>query len=102
MELDFGKFALGGAGMLVGAIGGAYIWAHHAASQVQQRATAGSEDDALIEMARHAGTHSLGAALQGAFVGAIIGLIVVAAYLYFTDPDRGMHLEKVDTGDDRY
>jgi hypothetical protein len=96
MDLDVGKI------MLVGAIAGGYLWAQRAAALVQQRAARAGEDDALIETARSVGTNSLGAALQGAFVGAIIGLLLMLAYFYFTNPDRGMVIEKVDTGDERY
>ncbi len=101
MELDWGKLALGGAGMLLGAISGAWIWAQRAAA-IASAAAQKAGEDALIETARTAGTASLAASLQGAFVGGLIGLVAVGAYLYFSDPDREFKIKKMDTGDDRY
>jgi hypothetical protein len=87
MDIDFGKVWLAGFGTVGGAIAGAWIWAQRAAA-VASRKAQDAGDDALIEVARNTGVNSLGAALQGAFVGGIIGLILVIAYFYFSDPDR--------------
>jgi len=99
--MDFSRLWLVGAGVLVGAIAGAYVWAQRAAA-LANKAAAAAGDDALITAARQMGTSTLGAALQGAMAGAVLGAALVAAYLYFSDPDRGMRVRKVDTGDDRY
>jgi len=101
MELSLGRFWILGAGGVVGAIVGAWIGAQRATAGASGSAPPGS-DDALIETARAAGVGAFGAALQGAFVGGLVGLALVLAVLYFTDPDRGMKIRKVDTGDDRY
>jgi hypothetical protein len=98
MDLDFGKVAVVGAGLLIGAIGGAWIWAQRAAAIAHRVAQAAGED-AMIEAARNVGTSSLGAALQGAMFGGILGLIAAGAYLYFTDPDRGMRDIKTEDED---
>jgi hypothetical protein len=101
MDFDFSKIWISGAGFLVGAIGGGYIWAQRAAA-IANKAAEQAGEDALLEAARTVGTSSLGAALQGAFVGGMIGLVIMIAYFYFTDPDRGMTIRKMDTGDDRW
>ena len=101
MDLDFSKIWLAGAGMLVGAIAGGYIWAHRAAA-IANKAAERAGEDALIVAAQNVGMSSIAAALQGAFVGGIIGMVLVIAYMYFTDPDRGMTIRKMDTGDDRW
>jgi hypothetical protein len=102
MDFDLSKLWMGGAGLLVGAIAGAFLWAQRAAALAHKAAERLGEDDALIQTAGNVGTSSLAAALQGALVGGILGLVAVFAYFYFTDPDRGMTFRKVDTGDDRY
>lgn len=101
MDLDLNKLWMGGAGFLVGAIGGAAIWGQRAAA-IAGKAAEQAGEDALINQVATTGTASLAATLQGAFVGGIIGLALVFAYLYFTDPDRGMKIEKVETGDHLY
>src|ERR1051326_5524872 len=53
MEIDFSKVWLGGAGLLVGAIVGAWIWAQHAAATVQPALPGGDSDDALIHAVSH-------------------------------------------------
>ncbi len=100
MEMSLSRFWIVGVGTLVGAIAGGWIWAQHVTTAAQVAAS--DNDDALIEAARSAGTAGLAAALQGAFVGGILGGIAVLLILYFTDPDRGMKVREVDTGDDRY
>jgi chloramphenicol 3-O-phosphotransferase len=98
MDLDFAKIWLAGAGSLVGAIGGAWIWAHRAAG-IAQAAAAKAGEDALLNQASSVGTSSLAAALQGAAVGAVIGVIGVLVYFYFTDPDRGMKVKDIKAKD---
>ena len=97
--MELSKLWMSGAGLLVGAIGGAYINAQRVAGAVQKTAEASGED-ALLETARTVGTGSLAAGITGAVWGAIIGLIAVGAYLYFTNPDREMRVRKYRTGDD--
>lgn len=95
MDLDFGKVTISGLSVAVGAIVGGAIWAQRAAAIVNKAAqTAG--DDALLETARHTGTSTLAAAMQGAIGGAILGLILALAFFYFSDPDRGMKLRRID------
>jgi hypothetical protein len=101
MDMDLGKLWITGGAGLIGAIGGGWIWAQRAAAELAKRVPEGS-DDALIQQAASAGTSSLVAAFQGGAVGAVIGVMLALAYLYFTDPDREMVIRKVDTGDDRY
>jgi hypothetical protein len=101
MDFDLGKLWLLGAGLLVGAIGGAWIWAQRAAAMATRAAQAAGED-ALINAARNTGTATIAASLQGALVGAIIGIVLVGAWIYFSDPDRGMKIRRVGTGDDRW
>src|SRR4051794_18102201 len=101
MDLDIGRVWLAGAGLLVGAITGAWIWAQHAAAAAQRAVQSVDADDALIHAASQPGV-PIAAALQGAFVGGILGLAVALAYFYFTNPDRGMVVHKVETGDDKY
>jgi chloramphenicol 3-O-phosphotransferase len=85
---DSSKFWLAGAGVLIGAITGAALWAQRAASLAAAAAAQKGGDDVLIETARTAGTSSLAAAIQGGIAGAIVGLILAVAYVYFSDPDR--------------
>ncbi len=98
--MEFSKLWLGGAGVLVGAISGAYINAQRAAAAANKAAQAMGGEDALIDAARSVGTNSLAAALNGAMTGAIIGAVLVAVYFYFTNPDREMKVRKYQTGDD--
>jgi hypothetical protein len=98
MDLDIGKIWLGGAGLLIGAIAGGAIWAQRAAGIAEKAARAAGED-ALMVATRTIGTSSLAAAIQGAIGGAIIGLILAVAYMYFTDPDREMVFRKVEVND---
>jgi hypothetical protein len=101
MDLDYSKAWLAGAGALVGAVTGAWVWAQHAAAVAAKTAqAAGDEADALIHTAASTGTATLGAALQGAMVGGVLGLVAVFAWFYFTDPDRGFQFRSVSTGDD--
>ena len=97
--MELSKLWMGGAGLLVGAISGAYINAHLAAGAVKKAADAAGED-ALLETARTVGTNSLAAGLTGAMWGGVIGVALVAAYLYFTNPDREMTIRKYKPGDD--
>lgn len=97
--MELSKLWLGGAGLLVGAISGAYINAQRVAGAVKKAADASGED-ALLETARSVGTNSLAAGLTGAMWGAVIGVVLVAAYLHFTNPDREMSIKKYKTGDD--
>lgn len=99
MDLDISKLWIAGAGLLIGAISGAWIWAQRAAG-IAHKAAERAGEDALIETASRVGTGSLAASLHGAFWGGLIGLAVGFAYLYFSDPDRGMTVKKVETGDD--
>jgi hypothetical protein len=100
MDFDLGKFWIAGFAALLGAIAGAWIWAQHAASVASK--AAGTGEDALLNTVATTGTSSLAAALHGAAVGGILGLIAAGAYFYFSNPDRGMKIRDVDTGDDRY
>lgn len=86
---DYGRWMIVAAGWLVGAIAGASIWSSVAAGRAQA-AAARLGEDALIEASRTVATASIAAALTGAFWGGLIGLAGAAAYLYFTNPDRGM------------
>jgi hypothetical protein len=101
MDFDISKFWIAGFSAALSAIAGAWIWAQRAAS-IAGKAAQDASDDGLIQAAANTGTASLGAALQGAMVGGVIGLVAAFAYFYFTDPDRGMRVKEVDTGDDRY
>jgi hypothetical protein len=94
------KLWMGGAGFLVGAIAGGAIWGQRAAHLTNKAAEAAGGEDALIQTASRVGTTSLAAIIQGSFVGGIIGLVAVLAFLYFNDPDREMKVRKVHTGDD--
>ncbi len=96
MELT--RLWVGAIGLLVGAIAGAWVWAQRAAALTRQ--AAGSGEDALVNTAQTLAAHSVGAALQGALVGGLIGLAIAVAYLYFTDPDRGMKVRRIDVHDD--
>jgi hypothetical protein len=95
MELDFGKVWISAISVAVGAIVGGGIWAQRAAAVVNKAAQAAG-DDALLETARHTGTSTLAAAMQGAIGGAILGLVLALAYFYFTNPDREMVIRRVD------
>jgi hypothetical protein len=95
VDLDFGKVWISAISIAVGAIVGGAIWAQRAAAIVNKAAQAAG-DDALIETARQTGTSTLAAAMQGAIGGAILGLVLALAYFYFTDPDRGMKLRRID------
>ena len=101
MDFDLGKLWIAGFSGLLGAIAGAWIWAQRAAAAAAKVAQAAGED-ALITTAARTGTDSLAAALQGAFVGGIIGLIAAGVYFYFSNPDREMVVRKVNTGDDTF
>jgi hypothetical protein len=102
MDMDYSKVWLAGAGALVGAIGGAWIWAQRAAWLAGKAAARAGEEDALIYTAANTGTAALAAALQGGMVGGVVGLAAVFAWFYFTDPDRGMKIRHVETGDEEY
>jgi hypothetical protein len=99
MDLELGKIWIAAGGFLIGAVAGAWIWAQRAAAIAAQVAQKAGED-ALLEQARSAGTGALAAALQGAAVGGIIGLILAAVYLYFSDPDRGMKMNRFKAKDE--
>lgn len=86
--MDLSRAWMAGIGLLVGAIGGAWIWAQRAAALANQAAERAGGDDALIHAAGNVGVSALGAAVQGALVGGIAGLVAMLAYLYFSDPDR--------------
>jgi len=101
MDLDISKFWMAGAGFIVGAIAGGAIWGQRAAG-IASKAAEKAGEDALISAATNIGTSSLAAILQGAFVGGVIGVVAVLAFLYFNDPDREMRIKEVDTGDDRF
>ena len=101
MDFDLGKLWIAGFSGLLGAIAGAWIWAQRAAG-LAAKAGQSAGDDALITTAARTGTDSLAAALQGAFVGGIIGLILAGVYFYFSNPDREMVVRKVTTGDDTF
>ena len=94
MDLDFSKIWLAGAGSLVGAIAGAAVWAQRAAG-LASRAAEKAGEDALIHAASNTGAQVLGAAIQGALVGGVLGAIAVFVYLYFSDPDREMPVQEV-------
>jgi hypothetical protein len=96
--VELSKLWVAAIGMVIGAIAGGWIWASHVAGEIQK--SAGTGDDALVNTAQSLGAHSAGAALQGAFVGGIIGLALAVAYLYFTDSDRGMVIRKIEVHDD--
>lgn len=98
MEISFTKVWLAGAGVLVGAITGAAIWGQRAAAIANKAAEAAGEDG-LITAAAKVGTSSLAATIQGAMVGGFVGLIAVAAYMYFSDPDRGFHEKHIENDD---
>lgn len=100
MDLDIGKVWIGAIAVAVGAIAGGWIWAQRAAG-IAARAAQAAGEDALLETVRHTGVNTLAAALQGAMGGAIIGVVLAFAYFYFTNPDRGMLIRKVDV-DDNY
>ncbi len=101
MGLESTKVWLVSAGGLIGAIAGGSIWANRAAGVAATKAQQAGED-ALIQTAQTVGMASLAAVIQGALVGAVLGVIAVAAYLHFTDPDREMVIKKVETGDNNY
>jgi hypothetical protein len=101
MDLDIGKLWIAGFSAVLFAIAGAWVWAQRAAA-IAGKAMQAAGEDGLIQAAANTGTSSLGAALQGAGVGAVVGLIAAGAYFYFSDPDRGMRVREMDTGDDRY
>jgi hypothetical protein len=101
MDFDIGKFWIAGFSAVLFAIGGAWIWAQRAAAIAGKAAQAAGEDG-LIVAAAQTGTSSLVAALQGAAVGGILGLVAAGAYFYFSNPDREMKIRSMDTGDDRY
>ena len=96
--MELGKLWIAAIGMVIGAIAGGWIWASHVAGEIQK--SAGTGEDALVNTAQNLGAHSAGAALQGAFVGGIIGLAITIAYLVLSDPDRGMKIRKIDVHDD--
>lgn len=100
MEFDLGKFWIAGFSGLLGAIAGAWIWAQRAAAIAAKVAQNAGGDDALINTVARTGTGSLAAALQGAAVGGLLGLLAAGAYFYFSNPDREMVIRRVDTGDD--
>ena len=100
MDLDIGKVWIGAIAVAVGAIAGGWIWAQRAAG-IAARAAQAAGEDALLQQVRHTGFDALAATLQGAMGGAIIGAVAVLAYFYFTNPDRGMLLRKMDV-DDNY
>jgi hypothetical protein len=101
MDADLSKFWLVGAGGLVGAIAGAWVWAQRAAA-IAAKAAQAAGDDALIQTAAHTGTAAFGAAIQGALAGGVLGMLAVFAYLYYSDPDRGMKIRQVETNDEAY
>jgi len=101
MDFDLGKLWIAAFSAVLFAIAGAWIWAQRAAAIAGKAAQAAGEDG-LIQAVAQTGTNSLGAALQGAGVGAFMGLIAAGAYFYFSDPDRGMRVREMDNGDDRY
>lgn len=96
--MELGKLWVAAIGMVIGAIAGGWIWASHVAGEIQK--SAGTGDDALVNTAQNLGAHSAGAALQGAFVGGIVGLASAIAYLVLSDPDRGMKIRKMHVDDD--
>lgn len=96
--MELGKLWVAAIGMVIGAIAGGWIWASHVAGEIQK--SAGTGDDALVNTAQNLGAHSAGAALQGAFVGGIVGLAIAIAYLVLSDPDRGMKVRKMHVEDD--
>lgn len=101
MDFDLGKMWIAGFAGLLGAIGGAWVWAQRAAGIAAKVAQQGSNaDDALIQTAANTGVNSLAAALQGAAFGAVVGLIAAGVYLYFSNPDRAMVVRSVDAGDE--
>jgi len=83
--MDLGKLWLAGAGAMVEAISGAWIWAQRAAA-LAAKVAPGAEEDTLIQEAGRSGTAALGAAIQGALAGGLLGMLAVFAYLYFTAP----------------
>src|SRR4051794_36715595 len=101
MDLDLGKFMIALVGMLVGAFLGAWAWGQHVVAGVKQSVACG-EDEALMHTLHTGAATSFTAGIHGAFVGGVIGLLLGVAYLYFSDPDRGMRIRKVHTGDDNY
>lgn len=101
MDFDLGKFWIAGFSAVLFAIGGAWIWAQRAAA-IAGKAVQSAGEDGMIQAAAQTGTSSLAAALQGAAVGGVVGLVAAGAYFYFSNPDREMRIRAVDTGDDRY
>jgi hypothetical protein len=100
MDFDLGKLWIAGFAGLLGAVGGAWIWAQRAAGIAAKVAQGTNADDALIHTAANTGMSSLGAALQGAAFGAVLGLIAAGVYFYFSNPDRAMVVRNVDSGDE--